>query len=129
MMKRDLFCIIEGLGGAPMNQTDSPITSLLFQNVDLSDESDVGKAIQAAILLYFIILALSIVTYKLGFAKKLPVLKSAVIYVVLALGCTMLTVLAIFGLPIAEGLIVSSLILGIYRYRLHNERKGKDQEA
>jgi len=112
-----------------MNQADSPITSLLFQNVDLSDESDVGKAIQAAILLYFIILALSIVTYKLGFAKKLPVLKSAVIYVVLAIGCMMLTILAIFGLPIAEGLVVSSLILGIYRFRLHNEREKKDSEA
>jgi len=110
-----------------MSVADSPITSYLFRNVNLNDESDVGQAIRAAIILYFIILALAIVTYKLGFAKKLPVLKSAIIYVVLALGCMMLTILAVFGLPIAEGLVVSSLILGIYRFRLHNERK--DREA
>lgn len=102
----------------------SPIASYLFNGINLNDESEFGLAIRAVIFLYLITLALAVVTYKLGFAKKLPVLKSAVIYVVLALGCIMLTFLGLY-LPIAEGLIVSSLILGIYRYRLHNERKEK----
>lgn len=103
----------------------SPIASYLFQGINLNDESEFGLAIRAVVFLYLIILALSIVTYKLGFAKKLPVLKSAVIYVVLAIGCIMLTFLGLY-LPIAEGLIVSSLILGIYRFRLHNERKNRN---
>jgi len=110
-----------------MSETDSPITSFLFQNVNLNDESDVGLAIRAGIFLYLIILTLAIITYKLGFAKKLPVLKSAVIYFVLAIGCVMLTILGVLGLPIAEGLVVSSLVLGIYRFRLHKEREGKTE--
>ncbi|KIL47567.1 YlaH-like family protein [Jeotgalibacillus campisalis] len=72
-------------------------------------------------LLYITIIALSILVYKLGFAKKLPLLKSAVIYIFLILGCTVLTFLAIF-LPIAEGLIIASLILIIYKIRLRREQ-------
>ncbi|KKI93784.1 membrane protein [Bacillus sp. SA1-12] len=76
-------------------------------------------------MLYLTILALSIVVYKLGFAKKLPILKSAVIYLFLAFGCTVLTFLGIF-LPVAEGLVVAALILIIYKIRLHQSKK---QEA
>ncbi|MDG5470143.1 YlaH-like family protein [Jeotgalibacillus sp. ET6] len=71
--------------------------------------------------LYFTIIALSILVYKLGFAKKLPLLKSAVIYIFLILGCTVLTFLAIF-LPITEGLIIAALILIIYKIRLRREQ-------
>ncbi|MFC0274678.1 YlaH-like family protein [Metabacillus herbersteinensis] len=72
--------------------------------------------------LYFTILGLSIVVYKLGFAKKLPILKSALIYSFLALGCTVLTFLGIF-LPVGEGLIVAALILIIYKIRLYQSKK------
>jgi hypothetical protein len=73
-------------------------------------------------LLYITIIALSVLVYKLGFAKKLPVLKSAVIYFFLAAGSTVLTFLGIF-LPVAEGLVVAALILIIYKVRLHNHKK------
>ncbi|RIW29473.1 hypothetical protein D3H55_18715 [Bacillus salacetis] len=73
-------------------------------------------------LLYFTIIALSILVYKLGFAKKLPPLKSAVIYFFLAAGSTVLTFLGIF-LPVAEGLVVAALILIIYKVRLRNHKK------
>jgi hypothetical protein len=73
-------------------------------------------------LLYAIILSLTIVVYKLGFAKKLPVLKSAVIYTILAIGCIPLTFFGI-GLPVAEGLLVAALILVIYKIRLHQSKK------
>ncbi|MGM0844448.1 MAG: YlaH-like family protein [Bacillota bacterium] len=73
-------------------------------------------------LLYLTIFALSILVYKLGFAKKLPVLKSAVIYFFLAAGSTFLTFLGIF-LPIAEGLVVAALILIIYKVRLRTHQK------
>jgi len=73
-------------------------------------------------LLYLTIIGLCILVYKLGFAKKLPILKSAIIYIFLIVGCTFLTFLAIF-LPIAEGLVVAALILIIYKIRLNKERK------
>lgn len=103
----------------------SPIANLLFQGIDMNDASEIGNAFRAVFFLYLIVLTLSVITYKLGFAKQLPVLKSAVIYVVLAVGCIVLTFLAI-NLPIAEGLVVSSLVLGIYRFRLHKERGEKE---
>lgn len=80
------------------------------------------NAVAANWLLYITIIALCIVVYKLGFAKKLPLLKSAIIYFFMILGCTVLTFLGIF-LPIAEGLVIAALILGVYRIRLRNERK------
>ncbi|TYS90995.1 YlaH-like family protein [Rossellomorea aquimaris] len=73
-------------------------------------------------LLYITIVGLSILVYKLGFAKKLPVMKSILIYSFLILGCTILTFLGIF-LPVAEGLVVAALILVIYKIRLTNEKK------
>ncbi|KAA0548080.1 hypothetical protein FZW96_10135 [Bacillus sp. BGMRC 2118] len=73
-------------------------------------------------LLYITIFLLSVVVYKLGFAKKLPILKSAVIYFFLALGCTVLTFLGIF-LPVAEGLVVAAVILIVYKIRLYNSKK------
>jgi CHASE2 domain-containing sensor protein len=72
--------------------------------------------------LYLTIVFLSIIVYKLGFATKLPLLKSILIYIFLALGCTILTFLGAF-LPVAEGLVVAALILIIYKVRLHNQKK------
>jgi YlaH-like protein len=79
-------------------------------------------------MLYLTILFLSILVYKLGFAKKLPILKSLVIYLFLILGCTVLTFLGIF-LPVAEGLCVAALILIIYKIRLHQSKKQEAEEA
>jgi YlaH-like protein len=76
-------------------------------------------------LLYITIILLCVVVFKLGFAKKLPLAKSAVIYLFLILGCTVLTFLGVF-LPIGEGLVVAALILIIYKIRLHQQKK---QEA
>lgn len=73
-------------------------------------------------MLYITILLLSILVYKLGFAKKLPILKSLIIYLFLVLGCTLLTFLGIF-LPVAEGLVVAALILIIYKVRLYQSKK------
>ncbi|MBO0994476.1 YlaH-like family protein [Bacillus sp. SD088] len=73
-------------------------------------------------LLWLTITALAILVYKLGFAKKLPLLKSVVIYLFLIVGCLFLTFLAIF-LPITEGLMVAAVILIIYKIRLRKEKK------
>lgn len=78
-------------------------------------------------LLYITILVLCIIVYKLGFAKKLPVLKSVIIYVFLIFGCSFLTFLGVF-LPIAEGLIVAAIILIIYKLRLRiHQKQGHEQ--
>ncbi|RSK26885.1 hypothetical protein EJF36_08400 [Bacillus sp. HMF5848] len=76
-------------------------------------------------LLYITIFILSVVVYKLGFAQKLSVFKSIIIYVFLALGCTILTFLGAF-LPVAEGLLVAAGILVAYKVRL---RKFKQEQA
>ncbi len=78
-------------------------------------------------LLYGTIIVLCIVVYKLGFAKKLPLAKSAVVYLFLVLGCTILTFFAVF-LPIAEGLVVAALILIIYKIRLNQQKKLESKE-
>jgi hypothetical protein len=72
--------------------------------------------------LYLTVFGLCILVYQLGFAKKLPLLKNVVVYVVMALGCTLLSFFAVF-LPMGEALVIASLVLGIYRIRLHNSRK------
>jgi CHASE2 domain-containing sensor protein len=73
-------------------------------------------------LLYLTIIALSIVVFKLGFAQKLPLGKTILIYIFLILGCTVLTFLGVF-LPIAEGLVAAALILIIYKLRLRQHKK------
>lgn len=78
-------------------------------------------------MLYLTIIALCIIVFKLGFAKKLPIVKSAIIYLFLILGCTVLTFFAVF-LPITEGLVVAALILIIYKIRLHQSKKLEGKE-
>lgn len=98
-----------------------PIARTVFQYFE-------GELIQGAFVLYLVILVSAIITYKLGFAKKLPLLKSAVVYLVLVIGCIFLTVPLGLTLPIAEGLLGSAAFLGIYRFRLHRER-GKQEKT
>lgn len=73
-------------------------------------------------MLYLTIIALSIVVFKLGFAQKLPLGKTIMVYLFLILGCTILTFLGVF-LPIAEGLVAAALILIIYKLRLRQHKK------
>lgn len=72
---------------------------------------------------YILNLIFGIVAYKLGFAKKLPILKSVVVYILLLVGVFVLSIFSMFGMPITESLIVISLVLAIYRFRLYRERK------
>ncbi|MED0656585.1 YlaH-like family protein [Anoxybacillus ayderensis] len=71
-------------------------------------------------LLYATIVVLSIIVYRLGFARQLPLLKNVIIYSLLVLGCTILTFFAVF-LPVAEGLLVAAIVLIIYKWRLRRE--------
>ncbi|MFA9557310.1 YlaH-like family protein [Evansella sp. AB-rgal1] len=76
-------------------------------------------------ILYLIVNALSIIVFNLGFARKLPILKTIVVYVVMFIGNIVITFLAL-TLPIIESLFVAGLVLGVYKLQL---RKHKQEEA
>ncbi|AOV08387.1 YlaH-like family protein [Sporosarcina ureilytica] len=82
----------------------------------------------AGYVLFAVVFLMSALVYKLGFAKKLKIYQSVIIYTFLFLGCLVLTFLAFF-LPIVEGLIVAALILIIYRVRRMNEYKGEETDS
>lgn len=75
-------------------------------------------------ILYFIVTILLAIVYKLGFARKLPILKSALVYFVLALGAWPLAFLGI-ALPLVEALIIAVILLVIVKIRTRRP----DQEA
>jgi len=77
-------------------------------------------------IFYVLNLIFGIIAYKLGFARKLPLLKSICVYIMLVVGVFIITLFSsIAELPITESLIIISIVLGIYRFRLHRERKRK----
>ena len=77
-------------------------------------------------IFYVLNVIFSIIAYKLGFARKLPLIKSLVVYVLLALGVFIITVFSILRYPMTESLIIISAVLGIYRFRLHQERSNRE---
>ncbi|HLR01927.1 MAG TPA: YlaH-like family protein [Virgibacillus sp.] len=81
--------------------------------------------------IYWIFYALNfifgIIAYKLGFAKKLPLMKSFIIYLLLAMGTYIITIFSILRLPMTESLIIVSIVMGLYRLRLHKERQQKKE--
>lgn len=72
--------------------------------------------------LFITIYVLCILVYNLGFARKIKLWQNIVIYIVMFIGCIILTFFGAF-LPVAESLIVAAIVLGLYRIRLHQERK------
>lgn len=75
---------------------------------------------------YFLNLLFGITAYKLGFAKELPLLKSIFVYIMLALGTFIIAIFSIARLPMTETLIIISLVLGIYRFRLYKDRQSSN---
>ncbi|AST97378.1 YlaH-like family protein [Shouchella clausii] len=75
-------------------------------------------------------IVLCVIVFNLGFARKLPLLKMVVVYVLLVIGSFGLWFLEfIFGAPILAVLAISAVVLGIYRFRLHLHRKEKSQNV
>ncbi|PTM59275.1 YlaH-like family protein [Desmospora activa] len=67
---------------------------------------------------YLVILVLTAIVYKVAFARKLPILKAAVVYLVLALGCVLFWVMFMLGFPILEILLVTVLLIAVARIRM-----------
>ena len=74
-------------------------------------------------IMYGINVVLSAVAYKLGFARKLSIGKSALVYFLLVIGTYITTVFSIMMLPMTESLIIIVIVLAIYRSRMYLQRK------
>src|SRR5690625_591619 len=105
-------------------ETNAPYESVNVTNVEIENVSTANYWI-----LYFINLILSIIAYKLGFARELPLKKEIFVYIMLAIGVFILTIFNLMDFPITESLIIISLVLGIYRFRLHLTRKKEAKET
>ncbi|WP_120189325.1 YlaH-like family protein [Ammoniphilus oxalaticus] len=66
---------------------------------------------------FVIILILAAFIYELGFSRKLPILKKAIIYFLLFIGCFPLTIFKALGLPIIQAMLVASALLIVVRLR------------
>ena len=91
--------------------------------IELTNDIKTGVILQ-----YIFIVILSVIVYRLGFAKKLPLGKNIVIYFSLCIGCLMLLFFS-YALPIAEGLGVAAVLLIVYKIRLHQSKKQANSEA
>lgn len=99
-----------------MNELESFSPSLRFF-IELTNNIKTGVLLQ-----YILIVILTVMVYRLGFAKKLPLLKNIVIYVCLLIGCLIMLFFS-YALPIAEGLSVAAIILILYKIRLRQSKK------
>ncbi|WP_102347075.1 YlaH-like family protein [Bacillus sp. Marseille-P3661] len=107
-----------------VTQIDPSMLSSFAEMVGVHQDIERGM-----LMLYIIIVVLAIVVFNLGFAQKLSIIKTIVIYTLLLIGCGPLALLGV-RLPVAEGLLISAVVLGVYRFRLHQQRKNnKSTEA
>lgn len=81
------------------------------------------------ITLYILNVIFGAISFKLGFARKLPLLKTIIVYILLLIGIYIITIFSVLGLPMTESLIIISVVLAIYRFRLHRERKARQENT
>ncbi|SDW07090.1 YlaH-like protein [Marininema mesophilum] len=79
-------------------------------------------------LAYLLILVLTSIIYKVAFARRLPILKAAVVYVVLAIGCILFWALFFLKFPMIEILSVTVVMIAIARIRMGTNHR-KEQEG
>src|SRR5699024_10306613 len=71
---------------------------------------DIFGATQTTFWVFYVLnLIFSIIAYKLGFARELPLLKSIIVYILLAFGVIIITIFSILEYPMTESLIIISL--------------------
>ncbi|ACQ71711.1 YlaH-like family protein [Exiguobacterium profundum] len=100
-----------------ITQIDVPwIASMLGVGSDPNDFSVGFNALVVTVIL------LTILVFKLGFAKQLAWWKSLIVYILLSLGAGTMA-LVFFTWPIPEVLAVMAIVLAIYRGRLWWNRR------
>jgi len=107
-------------GVQEVTTTNSEGWSMLTELVLVNQTPTVG-----AWLLYGMLVILSIIVFNLGFARKLSLLKNVFVYFMLLVLALPLTLLAIFGLPVAESLVIIAIVFGAYKWRLAMHRKSQ----
>lgn len=75
--------------------------------------------------LYIIILVLCLAIYKSAFARDLPLLKSLVVYIVLAIGCVLFWLMQILGFPMIQALLITVVLIVVTRVRLWYSKKNQ----
>lgn len=105
----------------------SGISRFIYETFETTTSSGEVDYKMAGFILLAVVFLMSALVFKLGFARKLKLFQTILIYAFLFVGCLILTFLAFF-LPIVEGLIVAALILIIYRVRRMFEYKGDDKK-
>lgn len=78
---------------------------------------------------YAIILVLTAVIYQTAFARPLPLLKQAIVYIALASGCILLVIFHLMGLPIIPALFITVVLIVGTRARLSYLRKKEQSVA
>ncbi|PWU68990.1 YlaH-like family protein [Gracilibacillus dipsosauri] len=99
----------------------------LGTEVNMANDEEMGLLIRGFFFLYLTVVVFAIIAYKFGFAKKLSPLKSLIIYILLFIGMFFLTLIFGLNLPLAESLFIIAIVMGVYRLRLHQERKHQPQ--
>ena len=106
-----------------MGSTEEKIVTPNFSS--LAEALGAGNPEQfffAFTMLYLIVVVLTVIVFNLGFARKLPILKTAIVYIVLLFGSIFTTILAL-RLPVVESLLIATFVLGAYKYRLYKEKR------
>lgn len=76
---------------------------------------------------YSIVSLLLMAVYRLGFQRKLPILKQLLVYIFLVIGALPLVILA-YGLPIVPGLLVALALLITVRIRQKSYKPGSENK-
>ncbi|MFT9848000.1 YlaH-like family protein [Aneurinibacillus sp. REN35] len=77
---------------------------------------------------FFLIFLLTAVTYELGFAQPLPILKKVLVYVLLFIGTFPLAILNAMGLPMIPALCVAVVVLLFARLRRKDVKSMREKE-
>lgn len=75
---------------------------------------------------YLLILIMTGVIYKVAFARKIPLLKTVLVYVVLAIGCYFFTIMHIFRFPVMPALAITLVIIVLARIRMAISNRNKN---
>lgn len=67
---------------------------------------------------YFVILMMTAIIFKVAFARRLPILKTIVVYAVLAIGCYFFTIMHILRFPVMPALAITLVIIAVARLRM-----------
>lgn len=76
---------------------------------------------------YALIVLLTAVIYKTAFDFRLPILKKILVYLLLAIGCLLLTLFHLLRFPIIPVLTITVILIAVTKLRLSYSKKEEVQ--